>query len=386
MFYKLALTTLITSVAAASLMPIGAYAERSSDLRMIPVIVNGQKVKFPDTEPYIDLNGRTMVPVRFVSEKLGADVQWKDADQSVTITYDGKSIKLPLGSKQVYVNGSAVTLDTEAELTDGRTMVPLRFVSETLSSTVQWDEDAHAVRISDEAYLKKVAAGEVVLDDWGREFSKTWDPNWFKLTDLPDEFYALPTFRFGADGDTNRAFAEVTSYSTGELIVQKQNVDRWAEHIRQFYALMLNVDYRTIDTDLFSEGIIKHMQISQTKNFLYGPLEDFVKWVKDNHVIAQGYADPENSQVRYENAAPVMRTHFKFKVIAADDPSQTFMDNWAGFTRQDVFVSELGVWYDGYADVQLYTNSMNYQSQFYAVGSVQNMFRKGGFVYTKMTE
>lgn len=69
-------------------------------------------------------------------------------------------------------------------------MVPLRFVSEVFGSEIIWDEDAHSVRVTDAEYQAKVDAGQVYLDPWGREYSKTWDPKWMRLTDLePTGFY-----------------------------------------------------------------------------------------------------------------------------------------------------------------------------------------------------
>ncbi|MDQ0885083.1 archaellum component FlaF (FlaF/FlaG flagellin family) [Paenibacillus sp. V4I9] len=70
--------TIAATILASTLAPTVTFASQSSDLRMIPVIVNGQKVKFPDTEPYIDGNGSTMVPVRFVSEVLSSEVVWDE--------------------------------------------------------------------------------------------------------------------------------------------------------------------------------------------------------------------------------------------------------------------------------------------------------------------
>ncbi len=167
------------------------YAEPGDDLRIIPIIVNGHKVRFPDTEPYINTDGRTMVPVRFVSEKLGADVEWDNETQTVHIIHDQKTISMTIGSREVTVNGETIRLDTAAELYEGRTMVPLRFVSEVLDSTVEWDQAAHAVKVTDKEYQKKIDSGEVELDQWGREISKLHpDSYWLRLSDLEGtEFY-----------------------------------------------------------------------------------------------------------------------------------------------------------------------------------------------------
>ena len=74
MFKKTIATLVAATVIFGGVMSIPAMAAPGKDLHILPVIVNGQKVKFPDTEPYINTDGRTMVPVRFVSEMLGAEV------------------------------------------------------------------------------------------------------------------------------------------------------------------------------------------------------------------------------------------------------------------------------------------------------------------------
>jgi hypothetical protein len=112
----------------------------------ILVLVNGVEVTFPDTQPYIK-NNRTLVPVRFVVEQLGAQVDWDNKNQEVTIEKDGKKIILKIGSKIVTINGSKVTLDAPAELKDERTMVPLRFISEAFGANVDWNDKEKVVTI-----------------------------------------------------------------------------------------------------------------------------------------------------------------------------------------------------------------------------------------------
>ncbi len=103
----------------------------------ITISVNGNPVKF-DQPPYIN-NGRTMVPVRFVSEALGAYVTWDSITGTVKIT-DDKIIELKIGSNEAIKDSYSITLDAPAEITGGRTMVPLRFVSEALGAQVSWNQ------------------------------------------------------------------------------------------------------------------------------------------------------------------------------------------------------------------------------------------------------
>ena len=114
----------------------------------IRVVVNGEKVVFPDAQPYMDSNSRILIPVRFVSEKLGAEVGWDPAHQKVTITDSTHTVVLVIGKKQMTVNGQTKTLDTAASVKNSRTYVPIRFVSEALGATVEWDSKGKSVYIN----------------------------------------------------------------------------------------------------------------------------------------------------------------------------------------------------------------------------------------------
>ena len=105
--------------------------------RELAILVDGYKVDFPDIKPRIDENNRVLIPVRFVSEALGAKVHY--ANDTVTITQEDKEIVLAMGAQVATVNGKEVRFDTKAIVDRGRTLVPLRFVSEALGETVEWD-------------------------------------------------------------------------------------------------------------------------------------------------------------------------------------------------------------------------------------------------------
>jgi len=85
-------------------------------------------------------NGRTLVPVRFIAEKFGANVGWDDATQTVIVQSKSKVIKLQIGSDQMLVGDTAVTLDVPAQTVGGRTLIPLRALVEALGKQVFWDD------------------------------------------------------------------------------------------------------------------------------------------------------------------------------------------------------------------------------------------------------
>lgn len=99
-----------------------------------------------DTPPVIK-EGRTLIPVRAVSEALGAKVEYDDVEKIVTITKDGKVIVFSLAEGTVTVNEETVEIDVPAEVMNNRTMVPLRFIAEQLELSVVWDQETQTINI-----------------------------------------------------------------------------------------------------------------------------------------------------------------------------------------------------------------------------------------------
>jgi len=112
-------------------------------------VVNGVS-KVMDVAPYIK-SGRTYVPVRYLGYALGvaeADVVWDEASQKVTLTKGDNVVELTIGSTTITVNGEAQTMDVAPEITNGRTMLPARYVAEGLGYVVGWDPATRTVLIS----------------------------------------------------------------------------------------------------------------------------------------------------------------------------------------------------------------------------------------------
>lgn len=112
------------------------------------VVVNGEKIDFPDAQPFIDKNGRTQVPVRFVSEALGAQVDWNGNTKKVTVALNSRKVVLTIDKKDYEINGQSYQMDTVALLVESRTFVPIRFVSEALGAKVIWDQNSKTVYIN----------------------------------------------------------------------------------------------------------------------------------------------------------------------------------------------------------------------------------------------
>ena len=122
----------------------------------IKVRLGGELIKF-DVQPQL-INNRTMVPLRAIFEALGATVDWNGDTQTVTSTKDKTTISLTINNPTMYVNGAAVTLDSPACLVGGRTLVPVRAISEAFGVEVKWEESTTTVELiePDGGYSKKM--------------------------------------------------------------------------------------------------------------------------------------------------------------------------------------------------------------------------------------
>lgn len=112
----------------------------------ITVYLNGTELYF-DSAPTIK-NQKTMVPMRKIFESLGSSVEWNGSTKTVTASSNNKNISLTIGSDIAYVNGSKIQLEAAPFIQDDRTFVPLRFVSENLGAGVKWDGDLRRVTIT----------------------------------------------------------------------------------------------------------------------------------------------------------------------------------------------------------------------------------------------
>jgi hypothetical protein len=114
--------------------------------RPITVFYNGSKLTF-DTTPVIE-NGRALVPMRTIFEALGAEVNWDASSESITSIMGDMKIVLKVGSNKAMINDDSSTLDVSPKIENGRTLVPIRFISESFGTEVQWDGTKRRVTIS----------------------------------------------------------------------------------------------------------------------------------------------------------------------------------------------------------------------------------------------
>ena len=142
MKHTLKVISIITAVILIlSAIPITVSAASGG----VAVKVNNKAISFPDQKPIIQ-NERTLVPIRFVAEALGYDVEWNETDNSAVI--DNGKIILYIGTNKAKINGKSVTLDVASTIIRDRTMVPLRVVAETLNCSVDWIGETQTVLVN----------------------------------------------------------------------------------------------------------------------------------------------------------------------------------------------------------------------------------------------
>lgn len=112
----------------------------------LAVTVNGDPVAFSG-QPPVQQDGRVLVPLRGVLEKIGATVRYSGPTKTIQATKGETKIELTLGERAATVGGRSVTLDVPAQARNGVTLVPLRFVAESLGADVRFDGTAQVVAI-----------------------------------------------------------------------------------------------------------------------------------------------------------------------------------------------------------------------------------------------
>lgn len=130
--------TVSLALAVAAVPAVGQAAVR--------VFVNGEQVVF-DQQPIV-IGSRVLVPVRGIFEKMGATVVWIPDTRTVRAQRGTTSVELRIGSTAALVNGATVALDVPAQIVGGRTLVPLRFISESLGAQVDYNAGTRTVAIA----------------------------------------------------------------------------------------------------------------------------------------------------------------------------------------------------------------------------------------------
>ena len=148
---------------------LSLYDENTKLIKMkindVNYSINGEGKKM-DAKPFIK-NDRTLVPLRFIVEAIGGEVNWDNDNRIVTVNSKGKNIELPIDSKTIKIDGKDVNIDQAAIIKGDRTFVPIRFIAENLDMVVNYINDTREIEISsyEDKKLENNADLTQVLDE-----------------------------------------------------------------------------------------------------------------------------------------------------------------------------------------------------------------------------
>lgn len=241
----------------------------------IQLIIEGQTLQ-PDVPPQL-VQGRTMVPIRIIAEEMGAEVGWDNQQRKVTIQSNSIDLTMHVGQKKAKVNGKEVAMDVPPVIDKGRTLVPLRFVGESLGTTVGWEQDTRSV-IVNQAYSLE-ANGTVTK----QSVIKLGDEFYFPLKDISS--YVGAVFQTAKMdqvdrliyGDLNISVADqgrkqlkLRKLDTGWMIPQSVVEDQFEANVEQRGSLIVIEKVSKLQSVREEDGKI----IIQTSSRL--PLEHFL--------------------------------------------------------------------------------------------------------------
>ncbi|MDP4118992.1 MAG: stalk domain-containing protein, partial [Bacillota bacterium] len=139
---KMKILPMLLSIIFCLCACVGIFADTQEN---ISICIDGRNIK-TDVNPVI-LQGRTLVPLRSISEAVGASVNWDKQSQGIELVYGNKKVNLSIGSTMAYDNGRQVFLEVPPQIINGRTMVPIRFVAECFGFNISWNNKTNTVII-----------------------------------------------------------------------------------------------------------------------------------------------------------------------------------------------------------------------------------------------
>lgn len=186
------------------------------------VIVNGRQIAFSAETgiPYVNSDYRTMVPVRVVTENLGANVLWSEAEEKATIITSKHIVEVFVGRDYLLVDGKIKKMDTVAIEQGGRIYLPIRYVAEEIGCKVIWFEYKEKVIVMDSSYYEK--------------YTKFRDMFTYTASMPEHSEFAIVNATISKKMD----YADIKAYWNG---IEKED--------KEFFAFLATVDYHEANPD-----------------------------------------------------------------------------------------------------------------------------------------
>lgn len=278
----------------ASLTSTSVLAAPVPTTKSINLVINSVPVN-TDVKPII-MNGRTLAPIRVISESLGASVNWDKATQKVTITRDSDVIELTINKLQVKVNGVTQVLDQAPILHNSSTMLPLRFIGEALGCTIGWDAKTRTVTVTENNAGGSITKPTANVDRWGRKIRTTNLPKNSSI--FPYIVEGVPNWVYEQINMTNTALISQSGVSSNpkqlfnrEKSGDGMDYDKMLNILEEYFDKSLNIDYRTINEADFVSYAVRVYHENGYPSFAKN-VEDaarqYVKYIKDNKIVVTG--------------------------------------------------------------------------------------------------
>ena len=226
---------------------LSAFNEKYAD--RLDVFYNDEIMSF-DVEPVIE-NGRTLVPLRAIFEIMGCAVYYSEENgkQIVSARRGDDSLLLTIGENKMYFNTKEITLDVPAKIKDGRTLVPLRAISEAFECDVQWYGDIKTIRIYSpgESYVVNAEKlEETITDDNGDVLIKTIA--YYPVIENPTNAPYIDEINFDYKWDADKFVEDAIAMKDDALVLKKEMGENFVPFIyeltfEQTYTKMENLSF-----------------------------------------------------------------------------------------------------------------------------------------------
>ncbi len=265
-------------LAVGMLLSVGSAVAAQTNDRVV-VTLDGTEVNFPDVQPFIDARNRTLVPIRFVSEAMGARVDWENETQTVTIKKDKDTVKYTIGNMKAYLNDEIRVFDTYGILKEDRTFVPLRFISEMLSCNVDWNDTVKTVTIVSPGEAVKFPEPKITVHYPENESDKRLF--WVTLDNYRDFERECPYYSFKIDFESPSEFNTFEQdegaingwqkYNRNEFVSLTNSGNTVVTVSRAYYTKRANAKkFSVLDGDEIKFKLTVHRKCSnETKEYSY---------------------------------------------------------------------------------------------------------------------
>lgn len=255
---------LILSIALMVAFYTSTFNFSYSEPDPIKVLIDNQALDF-DVAP-ITVDSRVLVPFRAISEALGAEVTWDEANQVVTAKKNNTTIKLTIGDRVAFINSGSVLLDVPPQIIDNRTLIPIRFISESFGAKVDWDGSTRTVSITPKKEAPKISYKGISLGSSLEKVSELFGDH----KRIDDSEYGFQWYIFHEDYKNYVQFG----IKSDKVVAIYSNSDGWDN---------------------------KHLSIGTDKDIINGYLKDPIDRILKGNVIFLLNKDEGSTVYRVDN-------------------------------------------------------------------------------------